>query len=95
MMVVHIEPPLFPVLVGVDELVRQVLSNDIFTHLDSDTANYSQVIRAGLGLQPEEFLKHYPVQLDPHKGLTKMDEDRGVEDTIWIHMNVLDAIIVE
>jgi hypothetical protein len=49
MMVVHIEPPLLQILVGVDKLVRQVLRGGVFTHMHSSTVDYSWVIRAGLG----------------------------------------------
>jgi hypothetical protein len=82
MMVVHVEPLLLPVLVGVDALVRQVLGGGVFTHLDSSTADKPGVIYARLGLQLEELPKEYLVWLDSYESFAKMDKHEGVEDTI-------------
>jgi hypothetical protein len=38
--VVHVEPPLFPILIGVDQLVRQVLGSGIFAHLNIGATEY-------------------------------------------------------
>jgi hypothetical protein len=82
MMVVHVEPLLLPILVGVDALVRQVLGGGVFTHLDSSAADKPGVICARLGLQLEELPEEYLVWLDSYESFTKMDKHEGVEDTI-------------
>jgi hypothetical protein len=39
----------------------------------------------------KELPEEYPVGLDPQESFAKMDEDRGVEDTIGVEIEVLDA----
>jgi hypothetical protein len=53
-----VKPLRLPILVRVDEFVRQVLVGFIFSHLDAGSTGYSWVVGAWLRLQAEEF----PVQ---------------------------------
>jgi hypothetical protein len=53
------------------------------------------VVGAQLGLHAEELLEEYPVGLDPQEGFAKVDEDGGVEDTIGVEIEVLDAIVLQ
>jgi hypothetical protein len=59
--VVHIEPLLLPILIEVDELVRQVPHGSGFAHLNTGATNYLGVIYVGLWLQPQEVPKEYSV----------------------------------
>jgi hypothetical protein len=70
-----VEPFRLPILVGVDELARQVLLGGVHTHLDAGSSEYSWVVGARLRLQAEELPKQHLVGFDPHEGLTEMDED--------------------
>jgi hypothetical protein len=63
--VAHVEPPCLPILIGVYQLVGQVLPDGIFTHLHPGSSNYSGAICSWLGLHPEEFGDQDPVGLDP------------------------------
>jgi hypothetical protein len=73
-----VEPLRFPILIGTDQLVRQVLLGGVFTHLDAGPSNYSRVVGARLGLHTEELLEQHPVGLDPQEGFAKVDEDEDV-----------------
>jgi hypothetical protein len=46
-------------LVGVDQLVRQVLLNGVFAHLDAGPSDYSRVVGARLGFHTEELPEQY------------------------------------
>jgi hypothetical protein len=46
-------------LIGVDQLVREVLLRGILAHLDAGSPNYSVVVGAGLGLHSEKFPEKY------------------------------------
>jgi hypothetical protein len=35
------------------------------------------------------------VGLDPHEGLAKVDEDRDVEDSVGVEVQVLDTVVLE
>jgi hypothetical protein len=70
--VCDIKPLGLPVLVRVDELVRQVLVGRVFSHLDASPSDYSWVAGAGLWLHTEEFPEQDPVGLDPHERLAEM-----------------------
>jgi hypothetical protein len=59
------------VLVRVDELERQVLVGDVFTHLNVGSSDYSWVVGAQRWLHTEEFLKQYPVGFIPTKASQK------------------------
>jgi hypothetical protein len=59
-----VEPLRLPILVGVDQFVRQVLLGGVFSHLDAVSSNYSRVVGARLGLHSEELPEKYPVGLD-------------------------------
>jgi hypothetical protein len=50
-----VEPFRLPILVGVNQLVRQVLLGGIFVHLDPDPSDYFWVVGAWLGLHAEEL----------------------------------------
>jgi hypothetical protein len=54
-----------PILVGFDQLVRQVLLRGVLTHLDAGSSDYSGVVGARLGLHAEELPEEYPVGFDP------------------------------
>jgi hypothetical protein len=53
------------------------------------------VVGARLGLHAEELPEEYPVGLDPQECFAKMDEDRGVEDTVGIEIEVLNTVILQ
>jgi hypothetical protein len=67
-------------LVGVNQLVRQVLLGGVFAHLDDGPSDYSWIIGVWLGLHAEELSKQHPVGLDPQECFTEVDEDRDVVD---------------
>jgi heme A synthase len=90
-----VEPLRLLVLVGVDQLVRQVLLGGVFAHLDVGPSDYSWVVGAWLGLQAEELPEQYPVGFDPQEYFTEVDEDGYLEDAIGIQVKVLDTVIVE
>jgi hypothetical protein len=81
-------------LVGVDQLVREVLLRGVLAHLDPGSPNYSGVVGAWLGLHSEEFSKKYPVGLDPQEGFAEVNEDRSVEDTVGVEVEVLDVVVL-
>jgi hypothetical protein len=74
------------VLVRVDELIRQVLVGDVFTHLNASSSDYSRVVGAQLRLRTEEFPKQYQVGFDPHEGFAKVDEDGDVKNSIRVQV---------
>jgi hypothetical protein len=80
-----VEPLGLPILIGVYQLVREVLLGGILPHLDPRPSDYPRVAGAGLRLHPKEFPKQNPMGLDPQKGFAKMYEDSSVEDihTVW------------
>jgi hypothetical protein len=82
MVVRDVEPLRLPVLVGVYELVREVLLGDILSHLDPRSSDYPRVAGAWLRLHPEELPEQDPMGLDPQEGFAEMDEDSGVEYTV-------------
>jgi hypothetical protein len=71
MVVGDIEPLRLPILVGVDQLVLEVLLRGVLPHLDPGSSYYSGIVGAGLGLHSEEFSEQYPVGLDPRKASQK------------------------
>jgi hypothetical protein len=93
-MVVHdVEPLGLPVLVGVYELVREVLLGDVLPHLDPRSSDYSRVAGAGLRLHPEELTEQDPMGLDPQKSFTEMNEEGSVENTIGVEVEVLYSVL--
>jgi hypothetical protein len=66
-----IKPLLLPILIGVKQLVRQVLFRGVLAHLDAGPSDYSGVVGARLGLHAEEVPEEYPVGLDPKKASQK------------------------
>jgi hypothetical protein len=46
-----------------------------------------------LRLHPEELPEQDPMGLDPQKGFAEMNEDGGVEDTVRVEVEVLDAVL--
>jgi hypothetical protein len=50
-----VEPFRLPILVGVDELVRELLLGGVFAHLDAGSSDYSWVVGAWLWLHVENF----------------------------------------
>ena len=61
----NIKPLTFPILVGVDELVLEVLLVNAFTHLDTCSTDYVREILVGLRLHLEEFPEQCLAGLDP------------------------------
>jgi hypothetical protein len=90
-----VEPFRLPILVGVDELVREVLLGGVFAHLDVGSSDYSWIVGARLRLHAEELLKQHPVGLDPHEGLAEVDEDEDVKDSVGVQVQVLDVVVLE
>jgi hypothetical protein len=82
-------------LVGVDQLVREVLLRVILAHLDTGSPNYSGVVGTPLGLHSEKLPEKYPVGFDPQEGFTEVDEYRGVEDTVGVEVEVLDVVVLQ
>jgi hypothetical protein len=80
-------------LVGVDQLVRQVLLRGVLAHLDAGPSDYSGVVGARLGLHAEKLPEEYPVGLDTQECFAKMDEDRSVEDDVGVEIELLDTVI--
>jgi hypothetical protein len=81
-----IEPFRLPVLVGVDQLVRQVLLSGVFAHLDVGPSDYSWIIGGWLGFHTKELPEQHPVGLDPQERFAEMDEDRYMEDAIGVQV---------
>jgi hypothetical protein len=90
-MVGDVEPLRFPILVGVDQLVRKVLLRDVLAHLDACSSNYSGVVGTWLGLHSEKHSEEYLVGFDPQEGFAKVDENGGVEDTVGVEIEVLNV----
>jgi hypothetical protein len=82
-------------LVGVDQLVCKVLLRGVLAHLDASSSNYSGVVGTWLRLHSEKLPEEYPVGFDPQEGFAKMDEDGGVEDTIGVEIEALDAVVLQ
>jgi hypothetical protein len=57
--------------------------------------NYSGVVGAGLGLHSENFREKYPVGLDPQESFAEVNEDRSVEDTVGVEVEVLEAVVLQ
>jgi hypothetical protein len=73
-------------LVGVDELVREVLLGGVLPHLDSRSSDYPRVAGAWLRLHPEELPEQDPMRLDPQKSFAKMYKDSDVEYTLGLKL---------
>jgi hypothetical protein len=86
MVVRDVEPLCLPVLIGVYELVREVLLGGVLPHLDPRSSDYPRVAGVGLRLQPEELPEHDPMGLDPQKSFAEMYEDGGVENTVGLRL---------
>jgi hypothetical protein len=80
-------------LVGVDELVREVLLGGVLPHLDPRCSDYPRVAGAWLRLHPEELQEQDPMGLDPKKSFAEMYEDGGVKYTVGVEVEVLDAVV--
>jgi hypothetical protein len=93
--VCDIEPLGLPVLVRINELVRQVLIGRVFSHLDASPFDYSRVVGAWLRLHTEELPEQDPVGLDSHECLAEVYKDGDVENTIGIQVQVLDTVVLE
>jgi hypothetical protein len=81
-----VEPLRLPILIGVDQLVREVLLRGILAHLDPGSPNYMGVVGSWLELDSEEFSEKYPVGLDPQESFAEVHEDGGVEDTVGLRL---------
>jgi hypothetical protein len=46
-----------------------------------------------LRLHPEELPEQDPMGLDPQEGFAKMNKYDGVEDTVGVEVEVLDAVV--
>jgi hypothetical protein len=90
-----IKPLRLPVLVRVDEFVRQVLFGGVFTHLNAGSSDYSWVVGARLWLHTEEFPEQNPVGFDPHESFAEVDEHEDMKNAIRVQVQVLDAIVLE
>jgi hypothetical protein len=63
--------------------------------LDVGSPNYLGVVGVRLGLHSEKFPEKYPVGFDPQEGFAEVNEDRGVEDTVGVEVEVLDAVVLQ
>jgi hypothetical protein len=61
----NVEPLQLPILIGVNNLIRQVLPGGILAHLYAGATDYSRVVGTWLRLQLEELLEQGPMGLDP------------------------------
>ena len=95
MVIADLEPLVLPVLVRVDVIILEVLLMHSFPHLDARSTYYVQEVAVRLRLHSEELLEQCPVGPDPQKGLTEVNEDRDVEDSIGVQMDMLDLVIIE
>jgi hypothetical protein len=89
----EVEPLGLLVLIAVYQVVREVLLGGVLPHLDPCSSDYSRVAGAGLRLHPEELLDQDPMGLDPQKGFAEMYKDDGVEDTVGVEVEVLEAVV--
>jgi hypothetical protein len=90
-----IKPLGLPVLVRVDELVRQLLVGGIFTHLNASSSDYSRVVGARLRLHTEKLPEQDPVGFDPHERFAEVEKDGDVKNAIRVQFQVLDTIVLE
>jgi hypothetical protein len=90
-----IKPLRLPVLVSVDEFVRQVLFGSVFTHLNVGSSDYSWVVGTRLRLQLEELPEQNPMGFDPHEGFAEVDEDGDVKNAIRVQVQVLNTVVLE
>jgi hypothetical protein len=88
-----VEPLGLPVLIGIYQLVGEVLLGGVLPHLDPCSSDYPGIAGAGLRLHPEELPEQDLMGLDPQIGFAKMYEDGGVEDTVGVEVEVLDAVL--
>jgi hypothetical protein len=93
--VTDVKPQHFPVLDGIDQLVGQVLIDGVLSHLDSGTSDYSRIVRAQSRLHPEKLQEQNLVGFDTHEGFAEMHKNRGVEDSIGVEIEILNAIVPE
>ena len=94
-MVVADVEPLLPVLVQVDEIILEVLLMHSFLHLDARSTDYVRKVVVRLQLHPEELPEQRPMGSDSQKGLIEVNEDRNVEDTIGVQMDMLDLVVIQ
>jgi hypothetical protein len=80
-------------LIGVDELVREVLLGSVLPHLDSCSTDYPRVAGARLWLHSEKLPEQNPVGLDPQERFTEVHEDCGMENTVRVEVEVLDVVV--
>jgi hypothetical protein len=69
-----VEPLRLQILVGVDQLVREVLLRGVLPHLDLGP-HYSGIVGARLGLHPQEFPEQDPMGLDTQESFAEVYED--------------------
>jgi hypothetical protein len=74
-----IKPLGLPVLVQVNEFVRQVLVGGIFMHLDAGSSEYSRVVGARLRLHTEKLPEQDEVVFDPHEGFAEVNKNEDVK----------------
>jgi hypothetical protein len=80
-------------LIGINQLVGEVLLCRVLPHLDPRSSDYSGIAGAGLRLHPEELPEQDPMELDSQEGFTEMYKDGGVEDTVGVEVEVLDVVV--
>jgi hypothetical protein len=71
------------------------LLRSILAHLDAGSPHYSRVVGAWLGLHSEKFLEMYLVGFDPKECFTEVNGDGGLEDTVGVEVEVLDAVVLQ
>jgi hypothetical protein len=62
-------------LVGIDQLVGEVLLRGVLPHLDPSSPHYSGIVGAGFGLHSEELPEQDPMGLDPQESFAEVYED--------------------
>jgi hypothetical protein len=53
------------------------------------------LLALGCGFTQKNFPEQDPVRLDPQERLTEMDEDCGMEYTVGVEIDVLNAVVPE
>jgi hypothetical protein len=92
--VVHdIKPLGLPVLVRVDEFVRQVLFSSVFTHLAPPTTR--GLLALCCGFTQKNFQNKIQWGSDPHEGFAEVDDDGDVKNAIRVQVQVLDTVLLE
>jgi hypothetical protein len=88
-----VEPLGLPILIGIYQLAGEVLLGGVLPHLDPRSSDYSGITGDGLRFHSKELPEQDPMGLDPQEGFAKLNKYGGVEDTVGVEVEVLDAVV--